>query len=683
MPGSSVSDVARNRRRALIGGAVGVCLILLLLILLVLRTPAPDFGYTALPKLGLQLPVADLIDVKEKQETINGKPRFVATVTTGNPACTISVTEWFPDEVSKTLDEVVAAVLIEPPGGFADPPRILRRETTIEGGFYLEYTVGYRSMLSNRKQPTSWVGRYHRIIDGRIFSCETGQSSTDESFDCVSPACAALRSLRSKQVQPANDTTEGTADTFECAVPGAVIPDDVERRCVPIEGVARGTPEALVTIVEFADFQCPFSARAVPTLHGLFKQYPNKLRLFFRHNPLQVHPEARSASEAALAASAQGRFWAMHDKLFANQQELGRRNLRRYAREMGLAMTKFNDALDGHAFDAKLANDLAVATAVGGRMGTPTFMINGRVLVGARSEEEFERIIDDEIRRAQKLVSNGTPAKSVYAALMKGSNARGQGPSPLPVQANAPSQGFSLPPTPSGTQLPLTDLEGAAEANHRGGALSEERRYDEAVQAFDEAVRLDPRMTGAWANRAHALLKLGRLDEAATSANKALELSTVPKTRAVAHLALGFIAVKRGKIREAEAAYQEALAERPDYPAAQDALGTLTVNQHPTSPLLAAVRVALSGQALTDPLIVGLTRPELLILAAATSARHGLPIDDPSVASFYYTTRLPLGTQLKEDPATSRARLTATDQVNEQNVRRRLMAEGRSSGKPK
>lgn len=248
--------------------------------------------------------------------------------------------------------------------------------------------------------------------------------------------------------------------------------------------------------------------------------------------------------------------------------------------------------------------------------------------------------------------------------------------SPLPVQAATPAP---APTTSSSAPSPTADTQGAAEANRRGAALAEGRRYDEAIQAFVEAIHLDPRMTGAWANRAHALLKLGRLDEAAMSANKALELSTVPKTRAVAYLALGFIAVKRGKIREAETAYQEALGERFDYPAAQDALRTLNASQHPTPPLLAAVKVALSGQGLAEPLIIGLSRPERLILAAAPSARHGLPLDDPSVANFYYTTHLPLEEQLKEDPAASQASLTPEDRANEQKVRESLMAESRSA----
>jgi hypothetical protein len=161
------------------------------------------------------------------------------------------------------------------------------------------------------------------------------------------------------------------------------------------------------------------------------------------------------------------------------------------------------------------------------------------------------------------------------------------------------------------------------------------------------------------------------------SANKALELSTVPKTRAVAYLALGFTAVKRGKIREAETAYQEALGERFDYQAAQDALQTLNASRHPTPLLLAAVKVALSGQGLTEPLVIRLSRPERLVLAAAPSARHGLPLDDPSVSDFYYTRHLPLEAQLKEDPAASQASLTQEDRANEQRVRQSLMAESR------
>ena len=122
--------------------------------------------------------------------------------------------------------------------------------------------------------------------------------------------------------------------------------DGVDRVRVPDEGAAKGPADAKVTIVEFSDFQCPFCSRVVPTIQQIEKEYGNKVRVIFRHNPLPFHQDAPLAAEAAVAAQAQGKFWEMHDKLFANQQNLKRPDLEKYAQEIGLDRGTFKAALD-------------------------------------------------------------------------------------------------------------------------------------------------------------------------------------------------------------------------------------------------------------------------------------------------------------------------------------------------
>jgi protein-disulfide isomerase len=117
--------------------------------------------------------------------------------------------------------------------------------------------------------------------------------------------------------------------------------DGVDRVRIPLEGAAKGPANAKVNIVIFSDFQCPFCSRVVPTIQKIEKEYSNNVRLFFRHNPLPMHPDAPLAAEAAVAAEAQGKFWEMHDKLFANQQALKRPDLEKYAGEIGLDVGKF------------------------------------------------------------------------------------------------------------------------------------------------------------------------------------------------------------------------------------------------------------------------------------------------------------------------------------------------------
>ncbi|MHC4838975.1 MAG: DsbA family protein, partial [Planctomycetota bacterium] len=109
---------------------------------------------------------------------------------------------------------------------------------------------------------------------------------------------------------------------------------------------AQGSDKALVTIIEFSEFQCPFCARVLPTMNKIKETYGDKVRIVFKHNPLPFHKDAPLASEAALAAGEQGKFWEMHDKLFENQKKLKRADIDGYAQEIGLDMAKFKADLD-------------------------------------------------------------------------------------------------------------------------------------------------------------------------------------------------------------------------------------------------------------------------------------------------------------------------------------------------
>jgi protein-disulfide isomerase len=220
----------------------------------------------------------------------------------------------------------------------------------------------------------------------------------------------------------ANWGVRGTGATkYACEKIGATVADDVERKCVPFEGTPKGSAKALVTIVEYSDFQCPYCSRVLPTLDKLVKEYPDKIRVFFRQNPLPFHDKAPLAAEAALAAGAQGKFWKMHDELFANQQALDRPALDKYAAKIGLNMAKFKEALDKHTFKAAVDKDLAEARDLGVQ-GTPNFFINGRPLRGAVPYEQFKSAVDDELGRAKKLMDKGTSAGQLYAAFMKGAS---------------------------------------------------------------------------------------------------------------------------------------------------------------------------------------------------------------------------------------------------------------------
>jgi protein-disulfide isomerase len=205
--------------------------------------------------------------------------------------------------------------------------------------------------------------------------------------------------------------------------------DGVERVRVPLEGPSKGPATAKVAIVEFSDFQCPFCSRVTPTLQRIEKEYGNQVRIYFRHNPLPFHQNAPLAAEAAVAAQDQGKFWEMHDKMFANQQALDRAGLEKDAQEIGLDMGKFKASLDNHAGKARVDADLALGRQIGVQ-GTPNFYIDGYNIQGAQPYEVFKKAIDEDIARADKMLASGVPAGQIYANFMKGAKAAGAaGPS--------------------------------------------------------------------------------------------------------------------------------------------------------------------------------------------------------------------------------------------------------------
>jgi YD repeat-containing protein len=169
---------------------------------------------------------------------------------------------------------------------------------------------------------------------------------------------------------------------------------------VPVaEGPTLGPKDAPITIVEFSDYQCPYCARAQPVLKDLLQRYDGKLRLVFRDFPLEMHAQAPKAAEAARCALDQGKFWEMHDRLFANQRALQVEDLKRMAADLGLDTAKFATCLDSGRHTATWKADMEMGRRMGVN-GTPSFFVNGRMITGAGSPKAFTDIIDQELARA-------------------------------------------------------------------------------------------------------------------------------------------------------------------------------------------------------------------------------------------------------------------------------------------
>jgi len=139
----------------------------------------------------------------------------------------------------------------------------------------------------------------------------------------------------------------------------------------------KGPEGAPITLVEFADFECPYCAAVSPVLEKLWQGHQTDLRYVYKFMPLSGHPHGEISSRAAVAAMMQGKFWEMHDKLFQNRDHLEPADLETYAKDIGLDLKKFRADAQSQATTDILAADRKQADALGVQ-GTPTIYINGR-----------------------------------------------------------------------------------------------------------------------------------------------------------------------------------------------------------------------------------------------------------------------------------------------------------------
>lgn len=153
-----------------------------------------------------------------------------------------------------------------------------------------------------------------------------------------------------------------------------------------------GPNEAEVTIVEYGDFQCPFTARANAALKDLRDRAGVRMRLVYRHFPLDKHPLAEPAAEAAEAAGAQGKYWEMHDALFAHQAELSPHTLLVIAESLDLDVARFREDMLGGRHEPRVMSDMERGKQEGVEK-TPTFFINGERYCGDSDKASLERAI--------------------------------------------------------------------------------------------------------------------------------------------------------------------------------------------------------------------------------------------------------------------------------------------------
>jgi protein-disulfide isomerase len=184
-----------------------------------------------------------------------------------------------------------------------------------------------------------------------------------------------------------------------CTEEEGTLTNDVQSGDLQVPVTARdhvqGPATAPVTLVEYADYECPYSRRAYHVIKGLQRELGDQLRFVYRNFPLRdIHPHAQHAAEAAEAAANQGKFWEMHDYLFEHQGALDDEHLRQYAAALGLDTERFNQDMAQHRYAGQIEDDLLGGIQSGVR-GTPTFFINGGRSEGSPDREFLLSTIEE------------------------------------------------------------------------------------------------------------------------------------------------------------------------------------------------------------------------------------------------------------------------------------------------
>ena len=159
-----------------------------------------------------------------------------------------------------------------------------------------------------------------------------------------------------------------------------------------------GPPNAPITLIEFSDFQCPYCAAAVPQIHAILKAFPSDVRLIFKEYPLDFHPHAALAAQAAIAAERQGKFWPMHDAMYAHPDQLSRQGILAMAKQIGLDMQRFEADLNSPEVREAVARDIQDGDRAGVE-GTPTLFINGQKYNGPLEADILTPILNAQLKK--------------------------------------------------------------------------------------------------------------------------------------------------------------------------------------------------------------------------------------------------------------------------------------------
>lgn len=237
----------------------------------------------------------------------------------------------------------------------------------------------------------------------REMGCTCGCNMKVAQCRVEDPACAYSKGLSAtivkgfKEGKSAGEVQKLVSDSAlgKPRAPQKILGDPIQ---IPTDGAPSvGPASARVVLVEFSDFECPYCAKAAEEIHGILKAYPNDVRLVYKQFPLSMHAHAGVAALASLAAQEQGKFWEMHDKMFANYRHLDRQHLIEWSAQLGMDQERFAAALDSPKNKMTVQKDTQDGDKAGVN-GTPSVFVNGKHFNGPIELQALKPYLDAELK---------------------------------------------------------------------------------------------------------------------------------------------------------------------------------------------------------------------------------------------------------------------------------------------
>jgi len=256
--------------------------------------------------------------------------------------------------------------------------------------------VDFSGLPASRKASALRLLRNHDCTCGcgmKVAECRVQDPSCSWSKGLAAAMIAALKEGKgdNEAIAAANESRWGHAPA-----PPKLLEDAV---AIPVAGAPEiGPQSARVTLVEFSDFQCPYCYRASHQIAAILKAYPTQVKLIFKEFPLDMHSQAAQAARAAIAANDQGKFWQMHDLMFAGRTDLSRPALLAMAAKAGMDVKRFTADLDSPQTKQIVARDLADGDKAGVE-GTPTVYIDGQRYNGSLELDAIRPVIEAELKK--------------------------------------------------------------------------------------------------------------------------------------------------------------------------------------------------------------------------------------------------------------------------------------------